>query len=117
MIASHHWPKWGKPQIVEFMKQQRDSYKYIHDQTMRMAAQGYTPGEIAEELEMPRSLRSSFSSRGYYGTVRHNARAVYQAYFGWYDGNPAHLNPLPRETAAERYVKLMGGPGRILEQL
>lgn len=115
-FASHHWPMWGKARIERYMKQQRDTYKYIHDQTMRLAAKGYTPGEIAEELDMPEALSNSFSSRGYYGTVRHNARAVYQAYFGWYDGNPAHLNPLPAEDAAERYLKLMGGSDELLSE-
>jgi alkyl sulfatase BDS1-like metallo-beta-lactamase superfamily hydrolase len=115
-FASHHWPLWGNPQITTYMKQQRDTYKYIHDQTMRLAALGHTPGEIAEELRMPESLRNSFSSRGYYGTVRHNTRAVYQGYFGWYDANPAHLNPIPPVEAAERYVKLMGGAEQVLSQ-
>ncbi|MEH6589737.1 MAG: alkyl sulfatase dimerization domain-containing protein [Halioglobus sp.] len=113
-FASHHWPTWGKANIQTFMKQQRDTYKYIHDQTMRLAGQGLTPGEIAEQLAMPESLSKVFSSRGYYGSVRHNSRAVYQNYFGWYDGNPANLNPLPPENAAQRYVAMMGGSAPIL---
>ncbi|MFT4822611.1 MAG: alkyl sulfatase BDS1-like metallo-beta-lactamase superfamily hydrolase [Halioglobus sp.] len=115
-FGSHHWPMWDKERINTFLKQQRDTYKYIHDQTMRLAAQGHTPGEIAEEIEMPESLRSNFSNRGYYGTLRHNARAVYQGYFGWYDGNPANLNPLPQVQSAKRYVKLMGGREQVLAQ-
>ncbi len=115
-FGSHHWPLWGNAEIVDFLKKQRDTYKYIHDQTLRMAAQGLTPGEIAEQLTMPESLRSTFSSRGYYGTVKHNARAVYQAYFGWYDAHPANLDPLPPEQAAVRYVKMMGGADAVLEQ-
>ncbi|MGH9392171.1 MAG: alkyl sulfatase dimerization domain-containing protein, partial [Vicinamibacteria bacterium] len=85
-------------------------------QTLRLASEGFTPNEIAEEIELPRALRASFSTRGYYGTVRHNAKAVYQAYFGWYDGNPAHLDPLPPALAAPRYVELMGGAENVLRR-
>ncbi|MFK8046995.1 MAG: alkyl/aryl-sulfatase [Halioglobus sp.] len=115
-FGSHHWPMWDKSRITTFLKEQRDTYKYIHDQTMRLAAHGYTPSEIAQQIQMPESLSKSFSSRGYYGTLRHNARAVYQGYFGWYDGNPANLDPLPPADAAKRYIKLMGGSERVLEQ-
>ena len=115
-LASHHWPIWGNERILDFLKQQRDTYKYIHDQTVRLFNEGLTPGEIAERLDLPESLRGSFHNRGYYGTVRHNSRAVYQAYLGWYDGNPAHLNPLPPEEAGRRYVDSMGGAGTVMEQ-
>ncbi len=115
-FASHHWPLWGNTDIVDFLKKQRDTYRYIHDQTLRLAAQGYTPGEIAEAIEMPESLAQSFPNRGYYGTVKHNARAVYQRYFGWYDGNPAHLDPLPRSVSAGRYVEAMGGADAVLSR-
>ncbi|MEP1471806.1 MAG: alkyl sulfatase dimerization domain-containing protein [Halieaceae bacterium] len=115
-FASHHWPIWGNQQIVEYMEQQRDTYKYIHDQTLRMANGGATPREIAEDLRLPTSLQSAFSSRGYYGTVSHNAKAVYQGYFGWYDGNPANLNPLPPVAAASRYLEYMGGAEAVLER-
>ena len=90
-------------------KQQRDTYRYLHDQTLRLANAGATPQEIAEELELPASLRDVFASRDYYGTVRHNAKAVYQFYFGWYDGNPAHLDPLPPVEAG---AALRRGDGR-----
>ncbi len=113
-FASHHWPLWGQENIDNFLKLHRDTYKYIHDQTLRLAHQGYTPKEIADTLEMPPSLNNSFSNRGYYGTLRHNSRAVYQGYFGWYDGNPANLNPLPPKAAGGRYVKAMGGPENML---
>jgi len=115
-FASHHWPMWGNAAIMEFLKKQRDGYRFIHDQTLRLAAQGYTPKEIAEQLEMPASLRSSFPNRGYYGTLKHNAKAVYQRYFGWYDGNPANLDPLPPTEAAQRYVAMMGGADVILDK-
>ncbi|MFT4614743.1 MAG: alkyl sulfatase BDS1-like metallo-beta-lactamase superfamily hydrolase [Bacteroidia bacterium] len=115
-FGSHHWPMWGNANIVEFLEKQRDGYKYIHDQTLRLASKGHTPREIAEIIEMPESLRTSFPNRGYYGTLKHNAKAVYQAYFGWYDGNPANLDPLPPVEAANRYVRMMGGADTILEQ-
>ncbi|MEH6569148.1 MAG: alkyl sulfatase dimerization domain-containing protein [Halioglobus sp.] len=115
-FGSHHWPMWGNEAITDFLKKQRDGYKYIHDQTLRLASQGYTPREIADQLQMPETLRSSFPNRGYYGTLKHNAKAVYQRYFGWYDGNPANLDPLPPEESAVRYVKMMGGAEEILEQ-
>ncbi|MDA8752557.1 MBL fold metallo-hydrolase [Halieaceae bacterium] len=113
-FASHHWPIWGNAAIRDYMAQQRDTYKYLHDQTLRMANRGATPGEIAEQMQLPPSLQTAFSSRGYYGTVKHNARAVYQRYFGWYDGNPARLNPHPPVEAAVRYVDFMGGADAVL---
>jgi len=113
-LASHHWPIWGNQQIIDFLKVQRDTYKYIHDQTVRMFNQGLTPGEVAEAIELPESLRQDFHNRGYYGTLRHNARAVYQNYLGWYDGNPAHLDPLPPADAGPRYVALAGGAAALL---
>lgn len=114
VFASHHWPVWGNERAVEYLKAQRDTYRYIHDQTLRLANAGYTPQEIAEELELPSTLRDRFANRGYYGTVKHNAKAVYQAYFGWYDANPANLDPLPPEAAAEKYVEAMGGEAEVL---
>ncbi|MEP6391216.1 MAG: alkyl sulfatase dimerization domain-containing protein [Halioglobus sp.] len=115
-FASHHWPIWGRDAIVSYMESQRDTYKYIHDQTLRLANQGATPKEIAQSLRLPSSLAQQYSSRGYYGTVSHNAKAVYQRYFGWYDGNPANLNPHPPTVAGSRYVEFMGGAGAVLEK-
>lgn len=115
-FGTHHWPVWGKENIVDFMKKQRDVYKYIHDQTIRLANQGYTPREIAEQMDFPESLRTTFANRGYYGTLSHNAKAVYQHYFGWYDGNPANLNPLPPEESAKKYVEFMGGAENVLSK-
>jgi alkyl sulfatase BDS1-like metallo-beta-lactamase superfamily hydrolase len=114
VFASHHWPVWGNERAVEYLKAQRDTYRYIHDQTLRLANAGYTPREIAETLELPSTLRDRFANRGYYGTVKHNAKAVYQAYFGWYDANPANLDPLPPEEAAKKYVEAMGGAAEVL---
>jgi alkyl sulfatase BDS1-like metallo-beta-lactamase superfamily hydrolase len=115
-LASHHWPIWGNARIIDFLQIQRDTYKYIHDQTVRLFNQGLTPGEIAEVIELPESLQQDFHNRGYYGTLRHNARAVYQNYLGWYDGNPAHLNPLPPVEAGRRYVELAGGAAGLLNK-
>lgn len=115
-FGSHHWPIWGNPEVLSFLTKQRDIYKYIHDQTVRMANLGMTPREIAEELQLPPSLSSVFADRGYYGTVKHNAKAVYQFYFGWYDANPANLDPLPPEAAGKRYVDAMGGADAVIEK-
>jgi alkyl sulfatase BDS1-like metallo-beta-lactamase superfamily hydrolase len=116
VFISHHWPVWGNDRVRTFLAQQRDAYRYVHDQTLRLANAGATPNEIAEQIELPASLRTVFPLRDYYGTVRHNAKAVYQNYFGWYDGNPAHLNPLPPEDAAPRYVEAMGGATAVRER-
>jgi alkyl sulfatase BDS1-like metallo-beta-lactamase superfamily hydrolase len=113
VFGSHTWPVFGKERTRAFLKGQRDTYKYIHDQTMRLASQGYTSREIAEQIELPPKLAASFANRGYYGTVRHNSKAVYQFYFGWYDGNPANLDPLPPEEEAKKYVEAMGGSAEV----
>jgi alkyl sulfatase BDS1-like metallo-beta-lactamase superfamily hydrolase len=113
-FGSHHWPIWGNARIHDFLEKQRDTYKYIHDQTLRLALLGYTPREIAEQVELPATLRQSFANRGYYGTTKHNAKAVYQFYFGWYDGNPANLDPLPPAEAGAKYVELAGGASNLM---
>ena len=114
IFNSHHWPMWGQENIHEFLSQQRDTYKYIHDQTLRLANQGLTPDEIADVIKLPRSLQLAFYNRDYYGTVKHNVRAVYQFYFGWYNARPATLDPLPASQSAERYVALMGGKDAVM---
>ena len=113
---SHHWPTWGHDRIITQMEQQQDMYKFTHDQTVRLANLGYTPREIAERLKLPESLAGNFHLRGYYGTLSHNSKAVYQHYFGWYQGNPSQLNPLPPEQSSVRYVEFMGGAEAILEK-
>ncbi|MBS0411258.1 MAG: MBL fold metallo-hydrolase [Proteobacteria bacterium] len=114
LFASHHWPKWGGERAVAFLRQQRDLYKYIHDQTLRMANHGMTPLEIAEVLALPPSLAAEWHTRGYYGTLNHNAKAVYQRYLGWFDGNPANLHKHPPVEAGKRYVDLAGGADALL---
>jgi len=116
VFNSHHWPIWGHDEIVDYLKIQRDTYKYIHDQTLRMANAGMTPREIAEQITLPDSLAQSFHNRGYYGTVSHDSKAVYQWYFGWFDGNPANLNPLPPAESAKKYVAFMGGADAVVDK-
>ncbi|MDB9969237.1 MBL fold metallo-hydrolase [Porticoccaceae bacterium] len=116
LFNSHHWPTWGHDAIVTQLHQQQDMYKFTHDQTVRLANIGLTPKEIAERLELPKSLAGNFHLRGYYGTLSHNSKAVYQYYFGWYNGNPATLNPLPPVESALRYVEFMGGAEALLEK-
>ncbi len=116
LFASHHWPRWGSNAAVAFLKKQRDLYKYIHDQTLRMANHGLTPLEIAEALKLPPTLAAEWYTRGYYGTLNHNAKAVYQRYLGWFDGNPANLHKHPPVEAAKRYVELAGGAAALLEK-
>jgi alkyl sulfatase BDS1-like metallo-beta-lactamase superfamily hydrolase len=116
VIAQHHWPMWGNDRIVPFLRKQRDLYKFIHDQTVRLLNEGLTPTEIAEQLTLPASLASEWYLRGYYGTLRHNAKAVYQFYLGWYDANPADLDPLPRAEAARKQVEYMGGADAVLKR-
>jgi alkyl sulfatase BDS1-like metallo-beta-lactamase superfamily hydrolase len=108
-FASHNWPVWGRERIAAFITAHRDVYKYMHDQTVRLINAGYTPDEIAERVRLPRSLATALGARGYYGDLRHNVRAIYQRYLGFYDGNPARLDRLPPEVSAPRYVELMGG--------
>ena len=108
-FASHHWPTWGTQNITTFMRQPRDLYAYLHDQTLRLLNQGYVGSEIAEMIEIPPALEAAWPAHGYYGSVNHNVKAIYQRYLGWYDGNPAHLWLHPPEAAAARYVKVIGG--------
>jgi len=116
IFSSHHWPTWGADAGVEYLKKQRDMYKYIHDETMRLANQGYTMLEIPEivQSELPAELFNAWYNRGYYGTVSHNCKAVYQHYLGFFDGNPANLHPLPPEAAGKKYVEFMGGADNLL---
>ncbi|PZU46751.1 MAG: hypothetical protein DI568_11495 [Sphingomonas sp.] len=113
-FQSHHWPKWGNADVVDYLKKQRDVYKYLHDQSVNLMNHGETGPEIAEQIALPAELEGNWATRGYYGTMRHNSRAVYQRYMGWYDGNPANLNPLAPVDAARKYVEYMGGSDAIL---
>jgi alkyl sulfatase BDS1-like metallo-beta-lactamase superfamily hydrolase len=116
VFASHHWPRWGEARLRDFLRTQRDLYKFVHDQTLRLANHGLTPLEIGEQLALPRGLAAEWHTRGYYGTLNHNAKAVYQRYLGWFDGNPAHLHPHPPVEAGTRYVDLAGGADALLQK-
>ena len=112
-LASHGWPTFGQEQVRTYLAGQRDMYRFIHDRTLGAANRGATLHEIPDLLAAA-SLGIDPSARGYYGTVNHNAKAVYQRYFGWWDGVPANYNPLPPEQAARGYVELAGGTERLL---
>ncbi|MFC4783910.1 alkyl/aryl-sulfatase [Nocardioides sp. MAHUQ-72] len=113
-FASHHWPTWGSDRIIEFISLQRDLYAYLHDQTLRMLNQGLVGAEIAERMQLPPALEAAWHTHGYYGSVSHNVKAIYQRYLGWYDGNPAHLWQHPPVEAARRYVEFMGGADAVV---
>jgi alkyl sulfatase BDS1-like metallo-beta-lactamase superfamily hydrolase len=116
IFASHHWPTWGHEAAHRLLTAHRDLYRYLHDETLRRINHGQTMLEIAEELELPEVLASTWSLRGYYGSVNHDVKAIYQRYLGFFDGNPANLHPHPPVEAARRYVEYMGGAERILER-
>jgi alkyl sulfatase BDS1-like metallo-beta-lactamase superfamily hydrolase len=116
IFASHHWPTWGHGASLDLLRTQRDTYRYLHDETLRLANHGETMLEIAEQLQLPPALARTWSSRGYYGSVNHNVKAIYQRYLGFFDGNPANLHPHPPVEAARRYVAYMGGAEAILER-
>jgi len=114
LFNQHHWPVWGEAHIRDFITKQRDVYKFIHDQTVHGINAGLNGAEIAETLQLPKALQDHLNVRGYYGTVRHNARAVYQFYMGWFDAHPSNLDALPAQQLAQRYVSLAGGPDKAL---
>ena len=115
VFASHHWPTWGRDNIVEYLSLQRDLYAYLHDQTLRQLNQGFTGIEIAETFQMPPALEKAWHTHGYYGSVSHNVKAVYQRYMGWFDGNPGRLWQHPPQALGPRYVAAIGGIDRVVE--
>jgi alkyl sulfatase BDS1-like metallo-beta-lactamase superfamily hydrolase len=114
MCGQHHWPVWGRERIDTMIRQQRDLYKFAHDQTIRLMNHGLTATEIAETISLPKSLDGAWHGRGYYGHIRHNVKAIYQKYLGWYDANPVNLDPLPPVESGKKYVEYMGGADAIL---
>jgi alkyl sulfatase BDS1-like metallo-beta-lactamase superfamily hydrolase len=114
MCGQHHWPVWGKERIDTMIRQQRDLYKFAHDQTIRLKNHGLPATENAETIRLPASLEAAWHGRGYYGHIRHNVKAIYQKYLGWYDANPVNLDPLPPVEAGMKYVEYMGGGEAIL---
>ena len=115
MFASHHWPRFGNDDVKAFLALQRDVYRWMHDQTLRLANHGHTPDEISDMLSMPESYANQSHVQGYYGTVSHNVRSVYNRYLGWYDGNPANLHPHTPVDSGKRYVEMMGGADKVIE--
>jgi alkyl sulfatase BDS1-like metallo-beta-lactamase superfamily hydrolase len=116
MCGQHHWPVWGRERIDTMIRQQRDLYKFAHDQTIRLMNHGLTAAEIAETIRLPKSLDGAWHTRGYYGHIRHNVKAIYQKYLGWYDANPVNLDPLPQVESGKKYVEYMGGADAILSR-
>jgi len=116
-FRSHHWPVWGQDKLRHHLAQQRDMYRFLHDRALGLANQGVTLDDLASEDFYPKGLQQDFTTRGYYGTLSHNLRGVYNFYLGFYDSNPATLNPLPRRELAKRYVAALGGAGAVLAQM
>jgi len=116
MCGQHHWPVWGRERINTMIRQQRDLYKFAHDQTIRLMNHGLTAAEIAETIKLPASLEGAWHGRGYYGHIRHNVKAIYQKYLGWYDANPVNLDSLPPVESGKKYVEYMGGAEAILSR-
>jgi len=114
VFSSHHWPTWGKDNVITFLSQQRDLYAYLHNETLLQLNNGHTGLEIAEDFKLPPSLDNVWSVRGYYGSVSHNVKAIYNRYMGWFDGSPAHLWEHPPVAAAKRYVDCVGGIERAI---
>lgn len=115
-FASHHWPTWGGARIRQYMANQRDTYRFVHDEALNLANKGQTMDEVGDAGFFPKGLAIDASSRGYYGTLSHNLRAVYNFYLGYYDANPANLNRLPPTDSAKRYVAAMGGEVAAMEK-
>ena len=116
LFTSHNWPRWGNEDLMGFLTLQRDVYRWMHDQTMRHANKGYTPTEISATLVLPEEFLANDHTRGYYGDLVHNSKAVYQRYLSWYDANPANLNKYQPSEAGARYVALAGGADALLEK-
>ena len=115
VFAQHHWPTWGRERVrSSSSRSQRDAYKFLHDQVLRLANHGETMVEIAEQLDFPPELGDRWCNRSYYGSINHNAKAVYNLYLGWFDGNPSTLHPLPPVESSVRYVDYMGGADAVV---
>lgn len=116
MIAQHHWPVWGGERLREMLRKQRDAYKFLHDQTVRLMNHGHSASEIAEAITLPPALAQDWSTHAFYGHLKHNVRAIYQRYLGYYEGNPIQLEALPPVPAARKTVEYMGGAEAVLRR-
>src|SRR5699024_7024342 len=116
LLMAHAWPVWGKENVINHLKLQRDLYKYMHDQTVRLANHGYTMHEIAEIISLPDRLNQYWGNRGYYGTLKHNVKGIYNFYLGYYSGHPSDLDSLPDIDTGKKYVEYMGGADEVIRQ-
>ena len=114
VFASHHWPTWGRNELIAFLSTQRDLYAYLHDQTLRLLNQGYVGSEIAEQMVLPPALEQAWNARGYYGSVSHNVKAIYQRYMGWFDGNPATPLGAPTGRVGDAVRRVHGGADAVV---
>ena len=115
LFAPHHWPSWGNGEIKKHVAKQRDTYKFMHDQVLRLSNHGYTIDEVGDMVKLPEALDQTWASHGYYGSISHNARAIYNFYLGYFDGNPSHLHKLPPTSGSVKYVEYMGGAKNVIE--
>ena len=118
LFASHSAPIWGNEEISDYLKMQRDAYGFTHNQTLRLANDGYVMQDLGDKIYevMPETIQQSWHTNGYHGTYSHNSRAVYNMYLGYFDMNPANLNPLPVKAESAKFVEYMGGSQMILEK-
>ncbi|MCA1338068.1 alkyl/aryl-sulfatase [Pseudooceanicola marinus] len=116
MVGGHNWPVFGRENMLKYLSQQRDAIKYLHDQTLRLMSHGYVGAEIANAITLPPELESNWALRPYYGSIKHNVRGIYAYYLGWYDGNPATLDPLPPRPQAKKTLEYMGGVDAVMEK-
>ncbi len=114
VFQSHNWPHWGNEVLNEYLVNTAAVYKFINDQTLTYINQGYTSDEISNMIQLPEALEKNWYTRQYYGTVAHNAKAVYQKYMGWYDANPVNLNPLTPTESAKKWVEYLGDVDAVL---
>lgn len=114
-FQSHNWPHWGNNVVNDYMVNTAAVYKFINDQTLTYINQGYTSDEISNMIELPEALNKIWYTRQYYGTVAHNAKAVYQKFMGWYDSNPVNLNPLMPSDSAKKWVEYLGDVDKVLQ--
>lgn len=115
VFQSHNWPHWGNDVIQEYMTNTAAVYKFMHDQTLLYINQGYTSTEIANMIELPEALNKVWYTRQYYGTLKHNVKAIYQKYMGWYDANPVHLDELEPTEYAKKLIEYLGDADEVLE--
>ncbi|OYX76390.1 MAG: alkyl/aryl-sulfatase [Sphingomonadales bacterium 32-65-25] len=114
LFTSHFWPRWGRDVIGDYMLRHAQAYAFVHNESVRLMNEGKNAVEIGEAIRLPEPLARSWFNRPNYGSLKFNARAVYQRYLGAFDGDPASLDPLPRADLAPRLVAQMGGAKRVL---